>query len=473
MRSSVVSTSAPDRRSLGISARASWIRAAAVALALVVVFNGNFRAINSRDTAVNQYASLAMAATGGVDLDRYPALVKVGLARGYIQIINGQARSSYPLLPPLMAVPSYRAAIDLGWIDANAPNAAWLEGIGALTASVWVALACACVYFTILRWRPDAPAAAIALACGLATPLWSSASQALWSHAPAALLLGAGLLAVFGTPPRSSWRVPALVAAGALIVFAMSCRQLLVVFPIGLGVGLWRSREPRRHLAAFAIGAGVAGVVMLIANRLVFDTWLGGQAHLYTAGVNQDTHGVASAWSGHWLSGMAGVLVSPSRGLLIYMPIAGLAAIGAREAWRDGGLPRYGLVAATMAFLVLWGQYAVWWGGHSYGPRFAADIAIPLSLLASYPLARWRAIGVRARRAILAALVWSMAVQAVGALCYPAGEWNGLPRDVDLAHERLWDWRDSQLVRTLSAGTYGHYKASLSRTTEAPPATHP
>jgi hypothetical protein len=462
-----------DLRSFSVSGRASCGRAAAIAATLFLIFNVNFRAINSRDTAVNQYAALAMAATGGVDLDRYPALVKIGLARGYIQMVNGHARSSYPLLPPLVAAPLYRVAIDFGLIDASDPNAAWLEGIGALTASACVAIACACVYLTILAWRPDAPAAAIAIACGLATPLWSSASQALWSHAPAALLFGAGVFTMFRVPARSSWRTGSLLMAGVLIALAVSCRQLLVVFPIGLGIGLWRSREPRRHLLAFAAGAGIAGVVMMIVNSLVFDTWLGGQAHLYTTGVSQATHGVASAWSGHWPSGMAGLLVSPSRGLLIYMPIAALAAIGARDAWRDGPVPRYGLAAATAAFVVLWGKYAVWWGGHSYGPRFAADIAVPLALLASYPLARWATIGRRVRVLVIVALAWSMGIQAIGAACYPAGEWNGLPRDVDLAHERLWDWRDSQIIRTVSAGTYGHYKSSLARMPAAAPADRP
>jgi hypothetical protein len=449
------------------------IRAATIALVLFVVFNANFRAINSRDTAVNQYAALAMAATGGVDLDRYPALVKVGVARGYVQIVNGHARSSYPLLPPLMAAPVYRVAIDRGLIDANDPEPSALEGIGALTASAWVAMACACVYLAILAWRPGAPAAAIAIACGLATPLWSSASQALWSHAPAALLFGAGLLLMFRVSAASTWRPGALAAAGALVVLAASCRQLLVVFAFGLAAGLWRSAEPRRHLVAFVGGAGIAGALMIVANRFVFDTWLGGQAHLYTAGVGQMTHGVASAWSGDWLAGMAGLLASPSRGLLIYMPIAALAAMGARDAWRDGGVPRYGLAAATAAYLSLWGKYAVWWGGHSYGPRFAADIAIPLALLASYPLVRWATLGRRMRVFIVVSLVWSMGIQAVGAICYPAGEWNGLPRDVDLAHERLWDWRDSQIVRTVSAGTYRHNTSSPGRTAAAPPEIGP
>lgn len=41
-------------------------------------------------------------------------------------------------------------------------------------------------------------------------------------------------------------------------------------------------------------------------------------------------------------------------------------------------------------------------------------------------------------------------VSGVGAFCYPsprAVDWNATPVDVDRAHERLWDWRDPQLLR--------------------------
>jgi hypothetical protein len=59
------------------------------------------------------------------------------------------------------------------------------------------------------------------------------------------------------------------------------------------------------------------------------------------------------------------------------------------------------------------------------------------------------------RIAVRGAIVaWSVAVHAVGVLCYPGGDWNGSPFDVDRAHERLWDWRDSQIARTVRSGIY-------------------
>jgi hypothetical protein len=31
-------------------------------------------------------------------------------------------------------------------------------------------------------------------------------------------------------------------------------------------------------------------------------------------------------------------------------------------------------------------------------------------------------------------------------------DWDVSPRDIDFAHERLWDWRDPQLLRLIRNG---------------------
>ena len=56
----------------------------------------------------------------------------------------------------------------------------------------------------------------------------------------------------------------------------------------------------------------------------------------------------------------------------------------------------------------------------------------------------------RARTLCVVALVWSIAATGTGA--FFADNWNATPVDVDKHHERLWDWRDPQLVRAWRAG---------------------
>jgi 4-amino-4-deoxy-L-arabinose transferase-like glycosyltransferase len=165
-----------------------------------------------------------------------------------------------------------------------------------------VALACGVLFLTLARRYPVGPAALVAVVCGLATPLWSSASQALWSHAPAVLLLGAGLGILLTAPAGSEGRHRLLLIAGASLTLAVFCRQLLVVFPACAALALWRSQTPRSGLAMFGAGCALAVAAMVTANLLLLGSPLGGFVGLYSTGVTVHTHAVTSAWSGDWLS---------------------------------------------------------------------------------------------------------------------------------------------------------------------------
>jgi hypothetical protein len=106
--------------------------------------------------------------------------------------------------------------------------------------------------------------------------------------------------------------------------------------------------------------------------------------------------------------------------------------------------------AAAAAQFVLYASYSVWWGGHTFGPRYMLDVLpllVPLAVVASTAFT-----GPIAAAAAALLLVCSIAVAALGAICYPHDRWNSDPVDVDRAHERLWDWRDNQIVRTWQAG---------------------
>ena len=100
-------------------------------------------------------------------------------------------------------------------------------------------------------------------------------------------------------------------------------------------------------------------------------------------------------------------------------------------------------------------MFSVWWGGHSFGPRLLADV-LPALVLGPGAHLAGRPAGPPRRRWLLgAAFAASVLVEVAGAFYYPSPrdvEWNLSPKDVDLAHERLWDWRDPQLLRLLRNG---------------------
>jgi hypothetical protein len=72
-----------------------------------------------------------------------------------------------------------------------------------------------------------------------------------------------------------------------------------------------------------------------------------------------------------------------------------------------------------------------------------------LAILLAFGL-EWAAAHSRAVVALFAVTIaWAIAVQVVGAACYPSS-WNLEPVNVDYHHDRLWDWRDTELSRCLS-----------------------
>jgi len=148
--------------------------------------------------------------------------------------------------------------------------------------------------------------------------------------------------------------------------------------------------------------------------------------------------------------GLAGLLFSPSRGLLVFSPIV-LIVGAARAHGDDRSILRWTLAAAAVQLLV-YSSFSVWWGGFAYGPRYLLDLLpalIPAAAMATARLAAARPIW---RLTAAAALVWSIAVAATGAFCYPHDRWNNDPESVDRFHHRLWDVRDSQIPRCWSRG---------------------
>jgi hypothetical protein len=135
------------------------------------------------------------------------------------------------------------------------------------------------------------------------------------------------------------------------------------------------------------------------------------------------------------------VLLFPAAGLLIWL------------ARRRGGLLACA-AAAVGAGIGPVAMFSVWWGGHSFGPRLLTDVlpALVLGLVPIWPAVRRARLG---RWLLAAAFAASVLVEVVGAFYYPSSrnvDWDTTPKDVDFSHERLWDWRDSQLVRLLRNG---------------------
>jgi hypothetical protein len=166
------------------------------------------------------------------------------------------------------------------------------------------------------------------------------------------------------------------------------------------------------------------------------------------------------------LQGLLSLLVSPSRGLFVFSPVLVFSLLGFVVWCRSADRLRPDVyliaVATSVGHLLLFSKWTTWWGGHTYGPRYLTDIG-PCIIVLMAPAMRLVLDRLALRTVFGLALAASIAVQAIGAFCYPNGDWNGSPASIDTHPERLWDWRDNQIGRTLSAGVVRDPLARLRR----------
>lgn len=421
--------------------RLAGIRVGALLFALAAVaYSANLREISAQDTLPNRLLPVAVIEYGTVTLDPFLGDPTPGARRPYWAVeAGGHYHSVYPLLPGLLAVPVYLVPVLMG-VKLSWPL---VDLLAKLSATLIAALSVTIVHGVARRLASPSTALLVAVVYAFGTSTWSISSQGLWSHGPAQLFLA---LAIAAAVSGRDWacglaaglmvacRLPTLPMAGALLVHG---------FARGLGRGL-----------TGGVVAAAVGAVVVAYNLLTFGTLQGGYAHLNTN--HLALVGIEGLWSTPLAEGLAGLLLSPSRGLWIYSPVLLFAALGVGLIPRD---PRRGLLACLAGGIavsvLLLAKYTVWWAGHSFGPRYLTDL-LPALVLFLAPvherlLTRSGLLGT-----VFAALfAVSVAVQLVGVLYYPsprAVDWNTSPRNVDFAHERLWNWRDSQLERLLRNG---------------------
>lgn len=424
--------------------RANWRDAAAVFVLLLVVYNANGREIGSYDTRPTSFAAREMLLRGTLGLNHVVGRTPDYAQRwGVILAHDGRYRSIYSPVPPLMAAGLMWPFWQTGLIDIRAPLAPQL--IAKAAASTIVALAVAISFVTARKWLSRAGSWLLALAWGLGTGLWSTASQTLWQTETAVFGLA---LAVYAFSSAEPIGVRAALAIGIGLGLAGATRPQLGPLVGILLIGTWLRARPMPAAAATAIVATFVAVLCAV-NLRWFGHPLGALPLLQE--VNAQIHATGASF-GLQLEGFAGLLVSPNRGLFVYSPIVIVALAGLGASFTSGlrsPLPWCALGLAVE--YVLYATYAVWWGGHTYGPRYLVDVlplAVPLAAVAMAP----PRFGRLARTLSAAALVWSMIVAATGAFCYPNERWNSDPVDVDRNHERLWAVSDNQIRRCWTRG---------------------
>ena len=282
-----------------------------------------------------------------------------------------------------------------------------------------------------LSWRP---ALFIALAAGLGTPLWSTGGGTLWSHTLSTLGLGTVLALLMRAEQRNE--PPNGIALGCLLAWMFFVRPTTALsIGVLLPYVIWRWRR-----AALPAALTAAGWLVLFSahSQSVWGQWL--PPYFQTSRVG----------GGPTFEALAGNLISPARGLLIYVPaLVPLAALlifrWRRLAMRP--LVALGAFVCVLHWLVV-SSYPHWWGGHSWGPRLMLDLTPWWVFFAIVVVAE---MSERAESSPLPLLIRpqiatflvgvGVLMHGIGALSSESGRWNA-DVEIDAHPERLWDWQN-------------------------------
>jgi hypothetical protein len=408
-----------------------------------LVYNANFREVSGQDTIPARVLPVAIVQQRTLALDMFFRDWSPDAPLPYwVQRVNGRYLSSYPLLPALLAVPVYAAPVILLGGD----SWALINMLAKLTASLIAALSVSLVYLAATRLGPNAVAVAVALIYALGTSIWSVASQGLWGHGPAALFLAASLACLLHADER-----PWLLDAAGLATGLMLASRLITVFMAAVLLGCALDRDRRRGVRALGWCALAVGP-FLAYNLWTFGSVEGGYTRMLG---DFKAEGFSGTWATRPWEGLAGLLVSPSRGLFVYSPILLATVLGVGPALRQGPHRRtFAWLAGGLGVsLLVLSTYSLWYAGASFGPRLLTDF-MPAVVLFLVPA--WQTLESRRSLAAVATVLFavSVGVQAIGAFYYPSPrevDWNSSPRG-QLLNARLWDWKDTQLARLVRNG---------------------
>lgn len=419
--------------------------AAAIAGVLLLAYNANGREIGSYDSQPTKFAARELLLRGTLTLNHVVGATPAYAERmAFVLARDGRYRSAYSPVPAIAAAAISYPLVQLHLLDLRSPLAP--SRIAVIGASVLTALAVGILFLTARQRTSRRAAILLSLGLGLGTGLWCAVSRTLWQHETAIFGMAIAMAGFASTDERLGLRQAAWTAVG--LALAGTARPQLAPMVALVLAGVW-ARAPVRAAAVATAIVGGAAAILMFTNWRWFGTPLGAVSGLGNA--NDAIHSTRG-WIDWRFEGLAGLLVSPSRGLLIYSPIVAVALAGfadaARAPWQS---PLRWCAAGALVQFLLYGSYSVWWAGHTYGPRYLLDVLPILFPLAAAAVARIHMGRVRIALCT-AALAWSIVVAATGAFVYPHDRWNNDPADVDRDHARLWQWSDPQFVRCWRSG---------------------
>jgi len=337
------------------------------------------------------------------------------------------------IFPPGVAILALPVLVPAVLLGVPPSDLAALLLLGHFVAAIAEALAALLLWSVFRRFASPRWSLGLVLLYVLATSVRTVGSQALWQHCGVHLATAAALWLILRADPPTNRRT---FLAGLALGLGTVARQTTALVLAGI--------ISRRAIVLAIAGFAVGIVPLLVYNAIAFGSPF------------EQGYGT-KPFDTPLLTGLYGLLLSPSRGLFPYEPYVLAAIVAFGLAWRAPGYVASrlrGLSIAWLAALVLYATYTEWWGGRVFGPRFLDDQAPVLFAALAWGIGRGLLAHPAARALFWIATGWSLLLFQAAALVYDQ-RWDTEPLNVNFAPERLFDWADPQwlaVLRALPAG---------------------
>jgi hypothetical protein len=432
---------------MNMSYRKKTITAGVAGSIFLVVLFSHFlsRNLTSGDSAYSIHTAMSIIKDGNIDLDEYEEVIKARTNQLYtVKQLNGHYYYAYPVGAPVLSIPivflvneflpplldSFPSIEKYIRNRVNLQSGAIVpESIHSLVevfiASISIALTAVCLYFVAINFVGARTALLVVFIFAFCTGAWSSASRALWPHGPSMFMLALALLIIIRSDkkPNLIW----LASIPLALSYIIRPTNIVSVIAFTILVFFRYRKFFLRYLSGLVIPLGIYFIFSFITyGALISPTYM---SQGFLPGSN-------------FAEGLFGVLISPSRGLFIFSPVLKKNQFAIHDNYLLGILFFHWLMIGT---------FPRWWAGWSFGPRYFSDV-IPFLIYFMLPALKLpitlKGAKYWAYNSLIAFFVaFGFFVHFRGAMHRDVLYWNASPVSIDLALERLWDWKDVQFLR--------------------------
>lgn len=357
-----------------------------------------------------------------------------------MEVTHGRVLYAYPIGSSILSLPF------VAFMNCIGVSALTLDGhyneigdqlIQQTLAALLMATMTLVLFRTALLMLPQSWSTVLAVGGAFSTQIWSTASRVLWSHTWEILLLSLAIYMLLAEDERQVHGRPVILATLLACAYFVRPTGSIPIVAISTYLLIFRRRE-------FVVLARTGAAWMFLF--VIYSAEVSGQP--------LPSYYLFHLSPGHLWEAVAGNLVSPSRGLFVYVPGTLFVLLLVVYYWRRLKHRRLAVLSLSVIAVhtLVVSTDPNWWGGHCYGARLTIDI-IPwfflLAVLGSRSLLyeQHSTLKYFAVAFGLLTLIIGAVINGRGAISQSANDWvNGPPEDVDRMPSRVWDWSNPQFL---------------------------